>query len=56
MPEQSLPGRPLWCAMWMLGFDEPRLRSEARALQALAACLPRGDLRFARRVYRLEFE
>ena len=36
-------------------LDEPRLRSEARALQALAACLPRGDLRFARRVYRLEF-
>ena len=36
-------------------LDEPRLRSEARALQA-PACLPRGDLRFARRVYRLEFE
>lgn len=36
-------------------LDEPRLRSEARALQALAACLPRGDLRLARRVYRLEF-
>ena len=36
-------------------LDEPRLRSEARALQALADCLPRGDLRFARRVYRLEF-
>ena len=36
-------------------LDEPRLRSEARALQALASCLPRGDLRFARRVYRLEF-
>ena len=36
-------------------LDEPRLRSKARALQALAACLPRRDLRFARRVYRLEF-
>lgn len=36
-------------------LDEPRLRAEARALQALAGCLPRGELRFARRVYRLEF-
>ncbi|WP_340643887.1 hypothetical protein [Phenylobacterium sp.] len=36
-------------------LDEQRLRAEARALQALAGCLPRGDLSFARRVYRLEF-
>jgi hypothetical protein len=36
-------------------LDEPRLRSEARALQALTGCLPRGDLRFARQVFRLEF-
>lgn len=36
-------------------LDEPRLRSEARALEALQACLPRGEPRFALRVYRLEF-
>lgn len=35
--------------------DEKRLRAEASALSALAACLPRGDLRFAGRTHRLEF-
>ena len=37
-------------------LDELRLASEARALAALSACLPRGDLRFAGAVYRLEFQ
>jgi len=37
-------------------LDEQRLRAEARALAAVAACLPRGDLRFAGRSYRLEFQ
>lgn len=36
-------------------MDEPRLTAEAKALAALAACLPRNDLRFAGQVHRLEF-
>lgn len=36
-------------------LDEVRLRSEALALNALAECLPRGDLRIAGGFYRLEF-
>lgn len=36
-------------------LDEERLSAEAQALSALAACLPRGDLRFSGRVYKLEF-
>lgn len=36
-------------------LDERRLTAEASALQALGACLPRGDLRFGGRAYRLEF-
>jgi len=36
-------------------LTESRLRSEANALGALAACMPRGDLRFASASYRLEF-
>jgi hypothetical protein len=36
-------------------LDEQRLTAEARALSALAACLPRGDLRFSGKRYRLEF-
>lgn len=36
-------------------LDEQRLRAEARALAAVAACLPRGDLRFANQTYRLVF-
>lgn len=35
--------------------DETRLRAEAAALSALAACLPRNDLSFAGRTHRLEF-
>jgi hypothetical protein len=35
--------------------DEPRLRAEAQALAALAACAPQADWRLANRVYRLEF-
>lgn len=37
-------------------LDEQRLRAEARALAAVAECLPRGDPRFAGRSYRLEFQ
>jgi hypothetical protein len=36
-------------------LSEPRLKSEANALAAIAACMPRGDVRLARRTYRLEF-
>jgi hypothetical protein len=36
-------------------LDERRLTAEAAALQALSACLPRGDLRFSSRSYRLNF-
>jgi hypothetical protein len=36
-------------------LDDPRLKSEANVLAALAACLPRGDLRFATKNYRLIF-
>lgn len=35
--------------------DEPRLQSEAGALAALAACLPRNEPRFGNQVHRLEF-
>lgn len=35
--------------------DERRLQAEARALSALAACLPRRDLRLGGQIYRLEF-
>lgn len=35
--------------------DQQRLRAEAAALAALAACLPHNDLRYAGRSYRLEF-
>jgi len=36
-------------------LNEPRLQAEASALAAVAACVPRGDLRFSGKVYRLEF-
>ncbi|HLZ77170.1 hypothetical protein [Phenylobacterium sp.] len=36
--------------------NEARLRAEANALAALAACLPEGDVRFSGRLYRLEFQ
>lgn len=36
-------------------LDEERLSAEAQALSALAACLPRGDLRYSGQVHRLEF-
>lgn len=36
-------------------LSEPRLKSEANALAALAACLPKGDVRLAASRYRLEF-
>ncbi len=36
-------------------LSEPRLKSEANALAALAACMPRGDARVAGTSYRLEF-
>ena len=36
-------------------LNEPRLRSEANALAALAACMPRGDVRLAGSTFRLEF-
>jgi hypothetical protein len=36
-------------------IDERRLRSEALAVTALAGCMPRGDLRFSGRVFRLDF-
>jgi hypothetical protein len=36
-------------------LNEPRLKSEANALAALAACMPRGDVRMARQRFRLEF-
>lgn len=36
-------------------LSEPRLKSEANALAALAACMPRGDVRLAAARYRLEF-
>jgi len=35
--------------------DETRLTAEATALQVLGRCLPRGDLRFGGRAYRLDF-
>jgi len=36
-------------------LSEVRLKSEANALAALAACMPRGDVRVAANRYRLEF-
>jgi hypothetical protein len=36
-------------------INEPRLQAEASALAAIAACAPRGDLRFGGKTYRLEF-
>lgn len=36
-------------------LSEARLKSEANALAALAACLPRGEVRIAAASYRLEF-
>lgn len=36
-------------------LNEARLRSEAGALAAVAACLPRGSVAFANRTYRLDF-
>lgn len=36
-------------------LSEPRLKSEANALAALAACMPRGDVRLASSRHRLEF-
>lgn len=36
-------------------LDERRLTAEAAALQALGACLPRGDPRLSGRIYRLDF-
>jgi hypothetical protein len=36
-------------------IDEPHLQAEAQALAALSACVPRGDVRFGGRTYRLEF-
>lgn len=36
-------------------LNEPRLKSEANALAALAACMPRGEARVAGANYRLEF-
>jgi hypothetical protein len=36
-------------------LNEPRLKSEANALAALAACMPRGDERLAGNSFRLEF-
>lgn len=37
------------------GNDERQLAAEAAALAALSACLPRGDVAFGNRIYRLEF-
>lgn len=37
------------------GLSEERLNAEASALQALSACLPRGDLRYAGKSFRLDF-
>jgi hypothetical protein len=36
-------------------LSDPRLKSEANALMALSACMPRGDLGLAGKSYRLEF-
>ena len=36
-------------------LSDPRLKSEANALMALTACMPRGDLELAGKSYRLEF-
>jgi hypothetical protein len=36
-------------------LSDPRLKSEANALTALSACMPRGDLELAGKSYRLEF-
>jgi hypothetical protein len=36
-------------------LSEPRLKSEANALAALAACMPKGEVRLASNRYRLEF-
>lgn len=36
-------------------LDEPRLKAEDGALAAVAACLPRGDLTFAGKIYTIEF-
>jgi hypothetical protein len=36
-------------------LSAPRLKSEANALMALTACMPRGDLELAGKSYRLEF-
>lgn len=38
------------------GLSEARLNAEASALQALGTCLPRGDLRYAGKTYRLDFQ
>lgn len=36
-------------------LNDPRLQAEERALAALAACMPRNDVRLGGRTYRLEF-
>jgi hypothetical protein len=36
-------------------INEPRLQAEASALAAIAACVPRGDLKLGGKTYRLEF-
>jgi len=36
-------------------LDETRLRAEERAIAAITGCAPRGDLRFAEKLVRLEF-
>jgi len=36
-------------------LDDPRLQAEERAIAALAACLPRNDVRFGGKTYRLDF-
>lgn len=37
-------------------IDEPRLKAEAAAVAAVAACLPRNDIRFGGQVHRLDFQ
>lgn len=47
------PPQALRPAAAILG--DPRLKSEANALAALSACLPRGEVRVRGGRYRLEF-
>jgi len=51
----SLSGPPRVMRATTALLSDPRLKSEANALMALTACMPKGDLELAGKSYRLEF-